>query len=168
MSPTYTSKNTLKVPTKPALTRRRVIETPPFILRQPFCANPPSVLSLQNNFGFAGARAGGGGGCHAGWYCPSGTVDPFSLACGSPTYFCPEGSGRSLPVDRGFYAGGGADREGRPAGHSFQVKANRRCSSARERRRGDDEGRGIVGRAYPRLLYSLSVRMWVMRPGGTF
>lgn len=66
--------------------------------------------------------------CHAGvltqgWYCPPGTIHPFSFACGGPEYYCPEGSGRRLPVDTGFYAGGiEVERGGAGGGgYSFQV-----------------------------------------------
>ncbi|CAM9366188.1 unnamed protein product, partial [Ectocarpus sp. 8 AP-2014] len=46
------------------------------------------------------------GPCPAGWYCPPGAIDPFALACGGPEHYCPEDSGRPLPVDRGFFAEG--------------------------------------------------------------
>ncbi|CAM9776970.1 unnamed protein product, partial [Pylaiella littoralis] len=42
--------------------------------------------------------------CPPRWFCPRGAIDPFSLPCGGPEQYCPEGSGRPLPVDRGYYA----------------------------------------------------------------
>ncbi|CAM9593374.1 unnamed protein product, partial [Ascophyllum nodosum] len=66
--------------------------------------------------------------CPAGWYCPTGTVHPFSLACGGPRFYCPEGSGRPLPVDRGFHAIGVKSAPGgQPGGYSAQ----RRCPIGR-------------------------------------
>ncbi|CAN0429086.1 unnamed protein product, partial [Ectocarpus sp. 8 AP-2014] len=63
------------------------------------------------------------GPCPAGWYCPPGAIDPFALACGGPEHYCPEGSGRPLPVDRGFFAGGvGSDLSGASGGFSLQSR----------------------------------------------
>jgi len=61
-----------------------------------------------------------------GWFCPAGTVDPYSFACGGPEHYCPEGSGRPLPVAQGYYAGGAAvDLAGDAGGYSFQVRSGR-------------------------------------------
>ncbi|CAM9174325.1 unnamed protein product [Ectocarpus fasciculatus] len=63
------------------------------------------------------------GPCPAGWYCPPGAIDPFALACGGPEHYCPEGSGRPLPVDRGYLAaGGGNDLSGSSGGFSLQFR----------------------------------------------
>ncbi|CAM9176752.1 unnamed protein product, partial [Choristocarpus tenellus] len=44
--------------------------------------------------------------CPSGWYCPAGSVDPFSLPCDGTDHYCPKGSSRPLPVQRGYYASG--------------------------------------------------------------
>ncbi|RYY33684.1 hypothetical protein EON62_04000, partial [archaeon] len=41
--------------------------------------------------------------CPAGYYCPWGTANPFSFACGSHDVYCPAGSGAPTPVDKGYY-----------------------------------------------------------------
>lgn len=58
-----------------------------------------------------------------GWFCPPGTVNPYSLACGGADHYCPEGSGRRLPIARGYYAGDvTVDLVGGTGGHSSQVR----------------------------------------------
>jgi hypothetical protein len=48
------------------------------------------------------------GSCPEGWYCPSGSIDPFAFSCStgsdSGTTFCPAGSERPIPTAEGYYA----------------------------------------------------------------
>ena len=118
------SVNTRRAPSRHCRgARSMVIRLRPYMT----ASTPPPVLRLLGlvSHAFAPPRPCHGGALVrgvTGWFCPPGTIDPFSFACGGPEYYCPEGSGRRLPVDRGFYAGGiGIDRAGGEGGYSFQV-----------------------------------------------
>lgn len=41
--------------------------------------------------------------CPEGYYCPEGTVDPFSNPCGSSSYYCPKGSSRPIEIESGYF-----------------------------------------------------------------
>eukprot|EP00752_Nemacystus_decipiens_P010517 g9365.t1 len=63
------------------------------------------------------------GPCPAGWFCPPGTVDPYSFPCGGAGHFCPEGVGKPLPVSRGYFADDIAlDLVGGTGGYSSQTR----------------------------------------------
>ncbi|CAM9427891.1 unnamed protein product, partial [Laminaria digitata] len=70
-----------------------------------YCQQGMAVYCPPGTYGKTGGLqdAACSGPCPPGWYCPPGTVDPFLFACGGPEHYCPEGSGRQLPVDMGFY-----------------------------------------------------------------
>ena len=43
--------------------------------------------------------------CPAGYYCPIGSIEPYQYPCGKdPKVYCPEGSGRRLITEMGYYA----------------------------------------------------------------
>ncbi|CAN0428058.1 unnamed protein product, partial [Hapterophycus canaliculatus] len=71
-----------------------------------YCKQGTAVLCPAGTFGEREGLqdAACSGQCPAGWFCPLGTVDPFSLACGGAEHYCPEGSRRPWPVDRGYFA----------------------------------------------------------------
>ena len=69
-----------------------------------------------------GSRTGEGnpacsGECAAGFFCPPGSTWNEAEQCGSPSEFCPRGSGRPLPVEVGHYSEGG--RTSDSGGYTF-------------------------------------------------
>jgi hypothetical protein len=42
--------------------------------------------------------------CPAGFFCPTGTISPFSNPCGDATVYCPEGSHTPIEVPTGYYS----------------------------------------------------------------
>ena len=47
------------------------------------------------------------GPCAAGYYCPIASVSSMQFPCGSSRFYCPEGSAKPIPTDRGFCSTGG-------------------------------------------------------------